>query len=481
MDAMTSTQTPNMQTPEEMRAALGEIVGGAHVLTDARDMAGFLTEERGLWRGAAPCVVLPGSTAEVSEIMKHASARGWKIVPQGGNTGLVGGQTPSARGDEIVLSLRRMNRVREIDAPANAMIAEAGVTLLAAQEAAAGANRLFPLSLASEGSATIGGVLSTNAGGTAVIAYGNARDLVLGIEVVLADGRVLNALSKLRKDNTGYDLKHLFMGAEGTLGIITAATLKLFARPRARAAAFVGLSSPRAALDLLALAQERTGGDLKTFELMPRVGLEFVVRHAPGARDPLAAPHAWYVLVEIASQLDGALEATMESLLGEAMERGLVEDAALAASLDQRAAFWRLREMLSEVQKHEGGSIKHDVSVPVSSVPAFLARADEAVRAAFPGVRIVAFGHLGDGNIHYNLSQPVGADKQAFLARWSEANEIVHAIVAEFRGSISAEHGIGVLKRDLLPRVKDATALQVMRTLKGALDPANILNPGKLL
>ena len=461
--------------------ALAAIVGAAHALTTPADMAAFLTEERGLYRGAARCVVQPGSTREVSEILKLASARRLKIVPQGGNTGLVGGQTPSPRGDEIVLSLRRMNAVREVDVAANAMIVEAGVTLLAAQEEAERVDRLFPLSLAAEGSCTIGGNLSTNAGGTAVLAYGNARDLALGLEVVLADGRVMSTLSKLRKDNTGYDLKHLFMGAEGTLGIITAATLKLFPRPRARATAFVGLPTPQAALELLSLTQERTGGDLKTFELMPRIGLEFVMRHAQGARDPFASPHAWYVLIEIASQHAGALEPNLESLLGEAMERGLVEDAAIAASLDQRAAFWRLREMLSEVQKHEGGSIKHDVSVPVSSVPTFLARADAAVAALMPGVRVVAFGHLGDGNIHYNLSQPVGADKQAYLARWSEANETVHAIVADLSGSISAEHGIGVLKRDLLPRVKDKTALDIMRALKRTLDPLDILNPGKVL
>ena len=476
-----TTNAATETTDQDPRATLARIVGAAHVLADAHDMAPFLVEERGLWRGAARCVVLPGSTAEVAGVMKQASAHGWRIVPQGGGTGLVGGQIPSPRGDEIVLSLKRMSRVREIDAPANAMTVEAGVTLLAAQQAADGADRLFPLSLAAEGSATIGGNLSTNAGGTAVIAYGNARDLVLGLEVVLADGRVLNGLSKLRKDNTGYDLKHLFMGAEGTLGVITAATLKLFPRPRARATAIVGLATPQAALDLLALAQERAGGDLKTFELMPRIGLEFVVRHAANARDPFAAPHAWYVLIEIASQLDGALEESMESLRAAAMERDLVEDAAIAASLDQRAAFWRLRENLSEVQKHEGGSIKHDVSVPVSRVPDFLAKADAAVRAAIPGVRIVAFGHLGDGNIHYNLSQPVGADRRQFLALWTQANDIVHAIVADLHGSISAEHGIGVLKRDLLVRVKDPTALEIMRALKATLDPLNILNPGKVL
>ena len=479
------TNASKSKPSDAVAPRMAAIVGPNHVLTGA-DMAAFLVEERGLYHGASPCVVQPGSTAEIAAILTEASAQGWKIVPQGGNTGLVGGQIPSPAGDEIVLSLRRMTRVREIDVAANAMTVEAGVTLLRAQQTADGVDRLFPLSLAAEGSATMGGVLSTNAGGTAVLAYGGARDLVLGLEVVLADGRVMSTLSKLRKDNTGYDLKHLFMGAEGTLGVIAAATLKLFPKPRARATAFVATPSPQAALALLTCAQTHVGGDLKTFELMPRVGLEFVVRHAAGARDPFGAPHPWYVLMEIASTQPAPLEAVLEAILAEAMENGWASDAALAASLDQRAAFWRLRENMSEMQKHEGGSIKHDISVPVSSVPAFLAKADAAVARLAPGVRIVAFGHLGDGNIHYNLSQPEGPDKTgpakaAFLALWPQANALVHALAREFGGSISAEHGIGALKRDLLPGVKDQTALAVMRAIKAALDPKTILNPGKVL
>jgi FAD/FMN-containing dehydrogenase len=461
--------------------SLRAIVGERYVLTQESDTAPYLVEERGLYRGTTRAVVRPGTAEEVARVLALCNQESVPVVPQGGNTGLVGGQTPSADGVEVVLSLRRLDRIREIDAAANTMIVEAGVTLLGVQEAAEKAGRLFPLSLASEGSCTIGGNLATNAGGTAVIAYGNTRDLVLGIEVALPDGRLLSSLGKLKKDNTGYDLKHLFMGSEGTLGIITAAVLKLFPRPRSTATAFIGLPTAQAALDLLGLAQERAGSDVKTFELIPRIGIDFVLRHAANVRDPLAAPHAWYVLLEMTSQTNGGLEATIEELLGEAAERGILDDAVLANSLDQRNAFWRLREMLSEVQKFEGGSIKHDISVPVSSVPAFLDEVAVALAAAMPGARLVAFGHLGDGNIHCNVSQPTGADKQRFLAQWSEVNAIVHGIVGKHHGSISAEHGIGVMKRDLLPQWKDPVALAVMRSIKSTLDPNNILNPGKVL
>jgi len=361
------------------------------------------------------------------------------------------------------------------------MICEAGVILANAQSAAAAADRLFPLSLGAEGSCQIGGNLSTNAGGTAVLAYGNARDLVLGLEVVLADGRIWNGLSKLKKDNTGYDLKNLFVGAEGTLGIITAAALKLFPRPRAVETAFGGVPSPQAALALFGLANERAGGTITSFELMPRVGIEFVVRHGPGCRDPLKQPHPWYVLVELSAQARDGLRAVMEDLLATGVERGLVGDATIATNLEQAKALWHLRAMLAEVQRFEGGSIKHDVSVPVAAVPDFLEAASAAVSAMIPDCRPVAFGHLGDGNIHYNVSQPVGADKAAFLARWHEMNALVHGIVAKFHGSISAEHGIGRLKRDLLPQVKDPVGLDLMRTLKRTLDPNGILNPGKVL
>ncbi len=460
---------------ERLRA----IVGPAHVLTEAADFEGALVEPRGLFTGEALALVRPANTAEVAAVVAACAEAKTPIVPQGGNTGLVGGQIPL--GPEIVLSLKRLNRVREVDALADSMIVEAGVTLAEAQAAAERADRLFPLSLASEGSCTIGGNLATNAGGVAVLAYGNARELTTGVEVVLADGRIVNALSKLRKDNTGYDLKDLFVGAEGTLGIITAAALKLFAKPRARETAFVGLADPAAALALFRSAREHFGSGVVSFELIPRIALDFVLRHANGARDPLGAAHPWYVLVEVASQVAGGLADAVAEWLAGAAEAGQIDDAALAASGEQRAAFWALRENISEVQKFEGGSIKHDVSVPIGAVPDFLAEAGEAVARRMPGARLVAFGHMGDGNIHFNVSQPVGADKTAFLADWEGMNEVVHAIVARYQGSFSAEHGIGRLKRDLLARAKDPAALDVMRRLKAALDPDGLLNPGKVL
>jgi FAD/FMN-containing dehydrogenase len=461
--------------------ALARIVGRAHVLADPALIAASLEEPRGLYHGKALALVRPADAREVAAVVAACNAARIPVTPQGGNTGLVGGQTPDASGREIVLSLRRLNRIREIDPLADAMIVEAGVTLAEAQAAALGADRLFPLSLASEGSCTIGGNLSTNAGGVAVLAYGNARDLTTGIEVVLADGRIIEALSKLRKDNTGYDLKNLFIGAEGTLGIITAAALKLFPRPRSRATAFVGLADPESALALLQLARERIGQGVTSFELMPRIGLEFSLAYRPTLRDPLADQHRWYVLIELSSQIEGGLDDAMTGLLGDALERGMIEDASLAASLDQREAFWAIREDLSDAQKPQGGSIKHDVSVPVGAVPAFLAEASAAVEAFMPGARVVAFGHLGDGNIHFNVSQPLGADKEAFLAQWGAMNAVVHEIVARRSGSISAEHGIGRLKRDLLAQTKDPVALDVMRKLKATLDPNGILNPGKVL
>ncbi|MEA2903519.1 MAG: hypothetical protein QOI12_906, partial [Alphaproteobacteria bacterium] len=356
---------------------------------------------------------------------------------------------------------------------------EAGVVLIKAQDAAAAAGRLFPLSLGAEGSCTIGGNLSTNAGGTGALAYGVARELVLGLEVVLADGRVLNNLRKLKKDNTGYDLRHVFIGAEGTLGIITAAVLRLFPRPRAIETAFIGLPSPHAALALLNLAEERAGGTVTSFELIPRIALEFALKHAPTCRDPLADRHPWYVLLELSSQ--APVRAALEDILMSAAEQRLLEDAAIAENLEQTKAFWLLRHHIADTQKYEGGSIKHDVSVPVNKVPDFIVEACAAVEAMIPGCRPVPFGHLGDGNIHCNVSQPAGADRAAFIARWDEVNAAVFAIVAKYGGSISAEHGIGVMKRDLLPSVKDPVALELMRSFKRMLDPKGILNPGKVL
>ena len=467
-----------------MSAILDEmagVIGARNIVAEADAMVPYLKEWRDLFRGRAQAVVRPASTAEVSALVRLAAQAGATLVPQGGNTGLVGGQIPIAEGREIILSLQRLDRVRAVDADSDTMTLEAGVTLLRAQEAAEGAGRLFPLSLASEGSCTVGGNLSTNAGGTAVIAYGNARELCMGLEVVLADGRIWNGLRQLRKDNTGYDLKNLFIGAEGTLGIITAAVMKLFPLPAARATAFLAVPGPQAALTLLGRAKASAGGTLTTFELMSRLCVEFVLRHGAGTRDPLSSPSPWYVLMEVSSQSAAGLDEAVEAFLGDALEEGLVTDAALAGSLGQRADFWKLRELLSEVQSHEGGSIKHDVSVPLHAVPAFIARASDAVTALVPGCRPLPFGHMGDGNIHFNVSQPVGADKAGFIARWAEMNEAVHAIVSEMHGSISAEHGIGRLKRDLLPGVKDPVELALMKTLKATLDPQGILNPGAVL
>ena len=476
---MNIAEMPVRTVPSELIARFAVIVGERYAITDPAEIVPYVTEERGLYHGRSPLVLRPSSVAEVSAILKLASETRTAIVPQGGNTGLVGGQTPHH--GEVVLSLRRLDRIREVDPTSNTMTCEAGVVLIKAQEAAAAAGRLFPLSLGAEGSCTIGGNLSTNAGGTGALAYGVARELVLGLEVVLADGRVLNSLRKLKKDNTGYDLRHLFIGAEGTLGVITAAVLKLFPRPRAVESAFIGVPSPAAALALLNLAEERAGGMVTGFELIPRIAVEFAVKHAPGCRDPLAAKHAWYVLLELSSQAREGLRATMEDLLMTAAERRLLEDATIAENLEQTKAFWLLRHHIADTQKYEGGSIKHDVSVPVNAVPDFIAEATATVEAMIPNCRVVAFGHLGDGNIHYNVAQPVGADRAAFMARWDEVNDAVFAIVARYGGSISAEHGIGVMKREILPGVKDPVALELMRSLKCMLDPSGILNPGKVL
>lgn len=470
-----------MQTPTTLLQDLGRIVGPSHVIDGPDISSAYLEEPRGLYKGAAQALVRPSTTKEVAQIARYCFERRIALVAQGGNTGLVGGQVPDATGTQILLSLTRMNQVRDCDLDANVLTIEAGATLSQVQETADKADRLFPLSLASEGSCTIGGNLATNAGGTAVLAYGNARDLVLGIEVVLADGRILPLLTKLKKDNTGYDLKHLFMGSEGTLGIITAASLKLFPKPRAVETAIIGLASPQKALELLRLTQSHCGAALKTFELVPRIGIQFVLSHVPNTREPMAGIHAWYVLLELADMSESGLNAHLHELMEKAMEAEILEDATIAASLQQRTAFWGLRESLPLVQGKEGGSIKHDVSVPIAQVPYFLTRVEAAVSQVMPGARLVAFGHLGDGNIHCNVSQPIGANKAQFLSRWEEINKIVHAIVAELGGSISAEHGIGQLKRALLREVKDPTTLAVMHAIKDLLDPHAILNPGKVL
>lgn len=467
-------------TQSELVEGLATLIGTPYVLTDADAMAPYLKEWRGLFPGQARCIVRPANTGEVASVLKFCHTHRIPVVPQGGNTGLVGGQTPWQSGEEIVLSLQRLNRIRDVDPLSDTMVCEAGVTLLAAQEAAEQADRLFPLSLASEGSCTIGGNLSSNAGGTAVLAYGNARELTLGLEVVLADGRVMDLLGRLRKDNTGYDLKNMFIGAEGTLGIITAAVLKLFPRPRAQVTAVCGMASPQAALRLLTAMKERFGTGVTTFELLPAIAMAMVCDHISGNRNPLTGSHAWYVLLEI-SGADEALHERVETALADAIEAGVLDDAALAVSLDQRIAFWRLRETLPEAQGFEGGSIKHDIAVPLAAVPGLIDAICARVEQLVPGARPVPFGHLGDGNLHFNITQPKGMDRAAFMALWDDVGAIVYDETVKLRGSISAEHGIGRLKKKLLREVKDPVALALMIDLKRTLDPLNILNPGKVI
>ncbi|MFA6206168.1 MAG: FAD-binding oxidoreductase [Methylocystis sp.] len=473
--------TANRSDAPLLLSRLAAIVGEAAVVTDATAMSPYLAQPRDLYHGRALCVLKPRSPQEVAGVLALCNETGASVTPQGGNTGLVGGQTPDPAGASVVLSLERLNQIRAVDATADAMTVEAGVTLSQAQDAAQAADRYFPLSLASEGSCTIGGNLATNAGGVHVLAYGSMRDLVLGVEVALADGRLLSTLGALRKDNTGYDLTRLFVGSEGTLGVITAATLKLFPPPRSHAVAFLGLRDPAQALLLLNFVKGRAGPMLHAFELVSRQGLELVLRHIPGTRDPLAQPHDWYALIELAAFADGDAERAAADILAAAIDADLAQDATLAQSLDQARALWKLRESMSEAQKREGGSIKHDIAVPVNVIPNFIEEAGRRLRAALPLARPVPFGHMGDGNIHYNVSQPVGADRAEFIARWAEVNAIVHGVVHEFGGSISAEHGIGRLKRDLLRETKDPVALDAMRAIKAALDPNGILNPGVLL
>ncbi|MDE2385710.1 MAG: FAD-binding oxidoreductase [Alphaproteobacteria bacterium] len=450
------------------------IVGARNAITDAQAQVPYLKEWRDMWRGQTPVVLRPASTAEVSAILKLAHETGTKIVPQSGNTGLVNGQIP--QGEEVLLSLERMSRIIAVDAADNSITVEAGAILQKVQEAADAVDRLFPLSLASEGTCRIGGNLSSNAGGLNVLAYGNARDLCLGLEVVLADGRVWNGLKALRKDNTGYDLKDLFIGAEGTLGVITAAVLKLFPKPRRHDTAFCAVPSLNAALDLLNRAKEASGNRVVAFELLAAIGVDFATRHM-AAVNPLAAAAPWYVLFEFAD----SSAAAMEQCLEQGFVHGVVSDAAIAQNEAHRKSFWHMRESLSESQKFEGGSIKHDVSVPVSKVPDFIEAAVAAVAGFMPGARPCPFGHMGDGNIHFNVSQPVGMDKAAYLAQWAGMNEVVFAEVLKRGGSISAEHGIGRLKAPDMLKIKSPLELELMRGLKTLLDPRNTLNPGRVL
>lgn len=454
--------------------ALKAAVGPQGWTDDAERIAPHLTEWRGAWRGETPLMLTPGSTAEVAAAVKVCAAHGIAITPQGGNTGLVGGQIPQG---EVLLSLKRMGAIRAVSPLEDVMVLEAGLTLLEAQEVAAAAGRLFPLSLAAEGTATVGGVISTNAGGTAVLRYGVARNLVLGLEAVLADGSVFHGLKRLRKDNTGYDLKQLLIGAEGTLGIVTAAALKLFPVMRSRATAIVGLETVEAALELLAVAKAETGGGVEAFELMGRQGLDLVLAHIPDTREPMETRAPWSVLIELVSGEPEAAERAMQRLLESAFEGGLIVDAAVAQNEAQAAQFWRLREDMSAAQKAAGGGWKHDVSLPLTEVADFIRGTDAALEAAHPGIRLVTFGHLGDGNLHYNVVPPIGADPEAFAARRDEGARIVHDRVAAREGSISAEHGLGVLKTSEALRYKDPVQVASMRAVRQALDPQRIMNP----
>ena len=461
---------------------LEKVVGEAGLVRDEQRLQSYLSDWRNAYRGKAALVVRPASTEQVAAVVRLCSAAGVALVPQGGNTGLCGGSIPDGSGTQVVLSLTRMTQIRDVDAGNETITVEAGVLLQRLQEAAAEAGRLFPLSLGAEGSCTVGGNLATNAGGTAVLRYGNMRDLVLGLEVVLPDGRIWNGLRGLRKDNTGYDLKHLFVGSEGTLGIITAAVLKLYPAVRSRTTAWVALPSPQAAVDLIGRMRALCGDRLTGFELMSRQSVEFVLRHVAGCSELFAEPHPWYVLIELSDTLvDAPLAEMLESGLGEAFEQGEALDAVVASSEAQVAALWKLREGISEAQNHEGPSLKHDISVPVSRIPAFIAQADARLQQAFPGVRIVAYGHVGDGNLHYNISKPLGSEDAPFKAQAEAIMHLIYDVTAAFAGSISAEHGLGQAKREAARRYKDPLELELMRTLKNALDPAGLMNPGKLL
>ena len=468
--------------PDAFINEIESIVGAAGLVTDPDRMAGYLVDWRKAYQGKAAVVVRPANTDQVASVVRLCNRYDVALVPQGGNTGMCGGSIPDSSGCQVVLSLTRMTQIREIDTANETITVEAGVVLQTLQEAAEQAGRLFPLSLGAEGSCTVGGNLATNAGGTAVLRYGNMRDLTLGLEVVLPDGQIWNGLRGLRKDNTGYDLKHLFIGSEGTLGVITAAVLKLYPAVSSLTTAWVALPSAQAAVELIGLVRALCGDRLTGFELMSRQSVEFVLRHAASCNDPFGEVYPWYVLIELSdTQPDARLNELLEIGIGQALERGWVNDAVVAGSQAQVAALWALRESISEAQNHEGPSLKHDISVPVSHIPDFVRTTDALLFERFPGVRIVAYGHVGDGNLHYNISKPVGSEDDAFKAQREMITQVIYDATARFNGSISAEHGIGQAKRDAAGNYKDPLELQLMRTVKTALDPKGLMNPGKLL
>jgi len=463
---------------EAMKAS----VGSAGWTDDPARLAPHLVDWRGRKQGTAALMLSPATTAELAALVRVAAAHRIGLVPQGGNTSLCGGSVPEPEGDAVLVSLRRMRRIRSVDAADQSLIAEAGVTLSEVHDAAEAVDRLFALSLGAKGSATVGGLISTNAGGVQVLRYGTMRALTLGIEAVLPDGSVLDQLSALRKDNTGYDIKQLLIGAEGTLGFVTAAALKLAPRPRRVATALAGVASPAAALALLARLRDAVGDQVDSFELMPRAGFDLVFAHIADTRDPLAGPHPWYVLVELTSpRADDLLEAALEATLAASIEAGETTDATIAATETQRAGLWKIRETLPEAERVDGASVKHDVSVPVAAMPAFIAEATRAVEQGWAGARVLAFGHLGDGNVHFNARPPAGGTYEAFREHGPAITRLVNDITVAHGGSISAEHGIGTLKRDELVRLGDPAKLAAMRAIKAALDPLGIMNPGKLL
>jgi FAD/FMN-containing dehydrogenase len=467
-------------TATRIAADLAAIVGSDAVIADTSRMGAFLNEPRKRFHQTAAAIVIPRDIAAVQAVMRWANENRVGIVPQGGNTGLVGAQVPLS-GQEVILSLHRLDRIRAIDSAAGVMTAEAGVILENAHGAAEAEGSMFPLWLASQGSARIGGVLSSNAGGVNVLAYGNARELTMGVEAVLADGRLYQGLNALKKDNTGYDLKDLLVGAEGTLGIITAASLKLYPLPEDYETAIVNVASPEAALDVFQLMRQRVGSRLNAFELIPWIGLDIQLRHGMLDADPTASASPWYGLIEL-TRMAGTEPGSLQSALEAALEEGLISDAVIAESLADRTRMWAFREQMSECQSREGASIKHDVSVPIAAVPALIAQGIAAAEKLSPGIRPVPFGHMGDGNIHFNFSMPVGADPKAFMAQYDEVmHEAIYEVVLRHGGSVSAEHGIGQLKVELLKKVKDPVALEMMRAIKTALDPNGILNPGKML